>query len=69
MQQKHYLLSEGKMLGGVCSGIADRRDTDPTLIRFWFVLGLVFGAPMIAAYLWVWLTYPEKAELVEGERS
>lgn len=45
MQQKHYLLSEGKMLGGVCSGIADRRDTDPNLIRFWFVLGLVFGAP------------------------
>ncbi|PQM74243.1 PspC domain-containing protein [Corynebacterium sp. J010B-136] len=63
MKQKYYLLSDGKILGGVCSGIADRRGFDPNVIRFWFVLPMVFGVPMVAVYLWVWLTFPEKAEV------
>lgn len=51
MKQKYYLLSDGKMLGGVCSGIADRRGFEPNVVRFWFVLPMVFGVPMVAVYL------------------
>lgn len=57
-------LSDGKMLGGVCSGIADLRGSDPNVIRFWVVLPMVFGVPMVAVYLWVWLTFPEKSEVI-----
>ncbi|WP_423767154.1 PspC domain-containing protein [Corynebacterium stationis] len=62
--QKYYPLSDGKMLGGVCSGIADLRGSDPNVIRFWVVLPMVFGVPMVAVYLWVWLTFPEKSEVI-----
>ncbi|WP_363321568.1 PspC domain-containing protein [Corynebacterium stationis] len=52
------------MLGGVCSGIDDLRGSDPNVIRFWVVLPMVFGVPMVAVYLWVWLTIPEKSEVI-----
>lgn len=52
------------MLGGVCSGIDDLRGSDPNVIRFWVVFPMVFGVPMVAVYLWVWLTFPEKSEVI-----
>jgi phage shock protein PspC (stress-responsive transcriptional regulator) len=52
------------MLGGVCSGIADLRGSGPNVIRFWVVLPMVFGVPMVAVYVWVGLTFPEKSEVI-----
>ena len=54
------------MLGGVCSGIADLRGSDPNVIRFWVVLPVVFGVPMVAVYLWVWLTFRRNQRLFKG---
>lgn len=52
------------MLGGVCSGIADLRGFDPNVVRFWFMLRPVCGVPMVAVYLWVWITFPENSEVI-----
>ena len=48
--KKLYRNTENKMLAGVCSGIADYFDIDPTLVRLaWVVLGFMGGG--LLAYI------------------
>lgn len=50
--------SSDRMLGGVCSGIADYLDTDPTLIRLlWIFLTLAYGTGVLA-YIICWIVIP-----------
>ena len=47
--KKLYRNTENKMLAGVCSGIADYFDIDPTLVRLaWVVLGFMGGSGLLA---------------------
>ena len=59
----------GKMLAGVCSGIADYFGVDVNLVRVLaVVLGLMTGV-ILPAYLLAWLIVPEDgAERSEIER-
>lgn len=53
-----------KMLGGVCAGLANYFDIDPTLVRLAFV-GLFFlgaGSPFLI-YLVLWLIMPEEGSI------
>lgn len=40
-----------RMVGGVCSGLGEYFEVDPTLIRLLFVLGTLAGGPGVIAYL------------------
>jgi len=40
-----------RMVGGVCGGLGDYFEVDPTLIRLLFVLGTLAGGPGVIAYL------------------
>jgi phage shock protein PspC (stress-responsive transcriptional regulator) len=56
-----YRDTADKMIGGVCSGIANYLNIDPALVRILFVL-LTFGAGMsILVYILLWLIIPKKA--------
>ena len=58
-----YRSKKERMLGGVCAGIAEYFDVDPTLIRVVWVLITAFGIiPGILAYLICWIIIPEKPE-------
>lgn len=49
MQKKLYRIEEGKMLAGVCGGIAQYFNIDPTIVRLiWVSASLVFGCGIIA---------------------
>jgi phage shock protein PspC (stress-responsive transcriptional regulator) len=52
--------SKDKMVAGVCGGIAEWLDWDPTVVRLTFVLlSLVSAAfPGILVYLILWLVTP-----------
>lgn len=50
-----------RMLAGVCGGIADYFDIDPTLVRLFWVLFTFFGGSGILAYVICWLIIPEAA--------
>jgi phage shock protein C len=56
---------DNKMIAGICAGLGEMLNFDPTLIR----LGLVFVtvitgfAPGIIAYIVGWFIIPEKADL------
>lgn len=58
-----YKLREKKMLCGVCAGVADYFDIDPTLVRvLWAVLSLAYGAALVA-YIVCAIVFPDKSEL------
>lgn len=51
-----------RMLAGVCGGIGDYFDIDPTLIRLlWVVITVFTMGAGILAYLLAWLIIPEEA--------
>ncbi|MBW1878437.1 MAG: PspC domain-containing protein [Deltaproteobacteria bacterium] len=54
-------LSDDRMIGGVCAGIAEHYGWDPTLVRVAFVLLSVFSSafPGLLVYLALWLIMPE----------
>jgi len=48
------------MIAGVCSGIAQYLDVDPTIIRLLFVLFAFMGGGGLWIYLVLWFIMPEK---------
>lgn len=50
-----------RMIAGVCGGMAEYFDVDPTLVRVGFVLLSVLSAafPGLVVYLILWLVVPE----------
>jgi phage shock protein PspC (stress-responsive transcriptional regulator) len=55
-----YRSDKDRIIGGVCGGIAEYLNTDPTLIRLIWALGsLVWGVGIIA-YLVAWIIIPLK---------
>lgn len=51
---------DDRMVGGVCSGVADYLGVDVTLVRLLTVLGAVFGlGSLVVAYVVAWLLLPE----------
>ncbi|HET8690472.1 MAG TPA: PspC domain-containing protein [Candidatus Saccharimonadales bacterium] len=60
-----YKSSTDKKLDGVCAGIADYLDVDPTLIRLIYVFVTIFTGivPGIIAYFIVALIMPRQGEV------
>ena len=61
METKRFYRSYDRMLGGVCGGIAEYFDIDPTLVRLAYVV-LTFGTAFsgIIVYLLLWIIMPER---------
>ncbi len=54
--RKLYRSTNDKWLGGVCGGIAEYYDQDPTLIRLlWVIVTLISGGVGIIGYLLFWI--------------
>jgi phage shock protein PspC (stress-responsive transcriptional regulator) len=62
MQTKRLYKSNDKKLDGVCAGIAEYFDIDPTLIRLLWVLGTIFVGAGILAYIIAAIVMPRKPE-------
>ena len=58
--KKLYRNTENKMLAGVCSGIADYFDIDPTLVRLGWVLFCALGGSGLLAYIIAALVMPDR---------
>jgi len=54
---------QGRMLAGVCAGVADYFDTDVTLVRVIVaVVSVITGGAGVLAYLAAWLIIPAEGE-------
>ncbi len=60
-QKRLYRSSEERMFAGVCGGIAEYLDVDPTLVRLFFVaLTLLSGGQGLLIYIVLMLVVPEQ---------
>jgi phage shock protein C len=63
MARRLYRSRTDKMLGGVCAGLGELLDIDPTIVRLVFVLLTIWGGAGAIIYLVLWLIAPYKDEL------
>jgi len=63
MNKRIYKNREKKMLCGVCAGLAEYFDIDPTIVRvLWAVISLGYGIGVLA-YIACAVVFPAKSEL------
>jgi phage shock protein C len=54
------LVKGEKKLFGVCSGLANYLDLDPTIVRVGFVLAVVLGGVGVLVYIVLAIAMPDK---------
>ena len=60
---KHlYRIRDGRLVAGVCAGLAAYFGIDPTLVRLGFVFLTVFGGFGVLLYLGAWLVIPDETD-------
>ena len=62
MNKKLYKSNENKMLDGVCGGIAEYFDIDPTVVRLGWVVFCALGGSGILAYIIAAIVIPRRPE-------
>ena len=50
----------GRVIAGVCAGLARRFDMSPTGVRVIFVLSLFLPGPQVLLYLALWVILPQE---------
>jgi phage shock protein C len=58
MQKRLHRSRSEKMIAGVCGGLAEYLDMDPTLVRLLWVLVVLLAGSGILAYLILWVVIP-----------
>lgn len=67
--KKLYRTEDNKMLAGVCGGVAEYFNLDPTLVRvLWVAVSLFAGAGVIL-YIVMAIIVPVKSQVVSGNIS
>jgi phage shock protein PspC (stress-responsive transcriptional regulator) len=51
---------QGRIIAGVCAGLASRFGVSPTLVRILFVLSLLLPGPQVLLYVALWLIIPSE---------
>ena len=60
---KHlYRIQDGRLVAGVCAGLAAYFGVDPTLVRLMFALLTVFGGFGVLLYLCAWVVIPDETD-------
>jgi len=67
MARRLYRSSDAKVIGGVCGGLGEHFDIDPTWVRLLFVL-LIFASGLgLIAYIIGWIVIPRRVLPVESQ--
>jgi len=62
LQQPLMRVRQGRLIAGVCGGIAKWLDWDPTLVRLGYVVLTVLsvGFPGVLIYIVLWILMPQE---------
>lgn len=60
--KKLYRIQEGRKLAGVCGGVAEYLNIDPTVVRVIWALCCLWGGMGIVAYILCAVIMPEKPD-------
>ena len=58
--EKLYRSRTNRQVAGVCGGLAERFNVDPTLVRVLFIVLAIFGGAGIVLYIALWIVVPEQ---------
>ena len=64
MEKKLYRIEDGKKIAGVCGGIAEYFNVDPTLIRLLWVMLFFMAGTGLLAYFVAALIMPSKSDVM-----
>ncbi len=64
MEKRLYKSNTDKKIDGVCAGIAEYINIDPTVVRLLWVLATLFVGAGVLAYIIAAIVMPSKPELV-----
>lgn len=61
MEKKLYRSRVNRMAAGICGGLGEYFEIDPTIVRLIWVIGSVFvaGLPGVLVYVVAWFLIPE----------
>ena len=59
-EKKRLTRSDDKMIGGVCAGLTEYLDLDPTIVRIVWGLMVLFAGFGILLYVILWLIMPKQ---------
>ena len=62
MEKRLYKINRGKMVDGVCGGIAEYFGLDPTLVRLAWIIFSAMGGSGIPAYILAAVIIPREPE-------
>lgn len=60
-----YKIDRGRKIDGVCGGIAEFLDIDPTVVRLIWILFAAFAGGGVIAYFIAAVIMPRKADVVD----
>ena len=63
MEKRLYKINQGKMVDGVCGGIAQYFGLDPTLVRLAWILFSAMGGSGILAYIVAAVIIPREPDI------
>ncbi|MBN2101053.1 PspC domain-containing protein [Candidatus Dojkabacteria bacterium] len=58
-----YRSESNRMIAGVCGGIGEYFDVDPTIVRIIWVLVVLFGGSGILVYIILWIVIPTESDV------
>lgn len=61
-----YKSNTNKMIDGVCGGVAEYLNLDPTVVRLVWVILASMGGSGLVAYLIAMLIIPEKPKIIDA---
>ncbi|HZK10856.1 MAG TPA: PspC domain-containing protein [Atribacterota bacterium] len=67
MSKKLYRSKKDYMIAGVCGGIAEYFEIDPTLVRLLAVLVVLLGGAGVVAYIIAWIVIPKNPDQISDE--
>ena len=57
-----YRLTDGRLVAGVCTGLAAYAGVDATMVRLVFALFTAFGGLGVVLYLCAWIVIPDETD-------
>lgn len=60
MDKRLYRSNEHRMIAGVCGGLAEYYDMDPTIVRLIVVVAALAAGSGLLAYVLAWIIIPER---------
>lgn len=62
LPKRLYRSTQNRVLAGVCGGLGEYFNVDPTLIRVAFIIMCFGGGAGVLAYVVLWLVIPERGQ-------